>query len=145
MAIRPPLADLVFVLEVAGMQPVTFKTCSGLGSTSEVIEHKIVERDREVIEMIPGRLKWPHLVLERGLDPSAKLWTWRQLILNGKLAEARRNGAVVAMTQEGRAVLRWGFVAGWPCGWSVSSAEDAGGLAVERLEIVHQGLTVQIG
>jgi hypothetical protein len=56
------------VLEVAGLQPATFRTCSGLGSTSEVFEHKTVDRDgREVIQMVPGRIRWPHLVLERGL------------------------------------------------------------------------------
>jgi hypothetical protein len=40
--------------------------------------------------------------------------------------------------------MRWDFVNGWPCGWRVSSTEDAGGLAVERLEIAHDGLRLRV-
>jgi phage tail-like protein len=145
MPIAPPVTGLVFTLEVDGVQMATFHTCSGLGSTTEVIEHKTVDATgKEAVRLIPGRLRWSNLVLERGVDRSAKLWNWRQQVIDGKLEAARKNGAVVAMTPEGGPILRWEFVAGWPCGWSFSSAGDANGMAVERLEIVHEGLRLRV-
>jgi phage tail-like protein len=140
-----PMTGLSFVLEVDGAQMAMFATCSGVGSTSEVIENKTTAPDGTiVIRKVPGRLKWSNLVLERGLDNSTRLWTWRQQVVDGKADAARKNGAVVAMGQEGKALLRWEFVAGWPCGWSVSSHDDAGGLAIERLEIAHEGLKLRV-
>jgi phage tail-like protein len=145
MPIDPPLTGLVFVLEVDGVQLATFQTCSGLGSTSEVVENKTVAPDgTTVIHKVPGTLKWSNLVLERGLDQSAKLWNWRQQVVDGQVGAARKNGSVVAISQAGTPVVRWEFVAGWPCGWLASSAKDAGGIAVERLEIAHEGLRLRV-
>jgi len=42
---------------------------------SDVVENRTVRPDeREVIRKLPGKPKWPNLVLERGLDPFDKLW-----------------------------------------------------------------------
>ena len=140
-----PVAGLTFVLEVDGVQMAMFQTCSGVGSTSEVIENKTTAPDgATAVRKIPGRLKWSNLVLERGLDQSTDLWTWRQQVVDGKLDAARKNGAVVAMGPEGRPLMRWEFVAGWPCGWLVSATDDSSGIAVERLEIVHEGLRLRV-
>jgi phage tail-like protein len=130
-----------FILEVAGMQAVSFPTCSGLGSTSEVIEHKITDELKgEIIRKIPGRLIWSNLVLKRGVSQDKSLWAWRQLVIANKMAEARRNGTVTAMSQEGLAIKRWEFLNGWPCEWQVSSPEGASAIVVETIEIAHEGL-----
>jgi phage tail-like protein len=145
MPIAPPLTGLVFTLEIDGAQLATFRACSGLGSTSEVVEHKTAAPDgTPVVRKIPGRTTWSNLVLERGLDQSAKLWTWRQQVVDGKVDAARKNGSVVAVSQEGKPIVRWEFVGGWPCGWSVSASGDGGGMAVERLEIAHEGLKLRV-
>jgi len=110
--------------------------CSGLGSTSEVLEQTTTAAAGTItIRKVPGKLTWSNLVLERGIERSAKLWNWRQLVVDGKVAEARKNGALVAMSQDGASLMRWDFVNGWPCAWRVFSTEDASGLAVERLEV----------
>ena len=145
MPIAEPASGLIFALEVDGAQMALFRTCSDLGSTSEVLEQKTTAADGTiVIRKVPGKLTWSNLVLERGVERSAKLWNWRQLVVDGKVAEARKDGAVVAMSQEGASLMRWDFVNGWPCGWRVSSTEDASGLAVERLEIAHDGLRLRV-
>ncbi len=145
MPIVDPLTGLFFMLEVGGVQLATFQACSGVGSTSEVIEQRTTAPDgTTVIRKVPGRLVWPNLVLERGLDQSAKLWTWRQQVVDGKVAEARKNGVVLVMRQDGSGLARWEFVNGWPCGWLVSSNEDVSGMAVERLEVAHEGLRLRV-
>ena len=130
-----------FILEVAGMQAVLFQTCSGLGSTSEVIEHKITDEfGKEVVRKIPGRLMWSNLVFKRGVNQDKSLWAWRQLVIANKMAEARKNGTVTAMGQEGLPIKRWEFVRGWPCEWQVASPLDASAIVVETIEIAHEGL-----
>jgi phage tail-like protein len=140
MTIRPELPGLYFILEVARVQTV-FQTCSGLGSTSEVIEHKTTDQyGKEIVQKIPGRLRWTNLVLERGFDKSTNLWTWRQQVVDGKWPEARKNGFVTATNQDASMMKRWEFVNGWPCEWQVSSTEDASGIVVERVEIAYDVL-----
>jgi T4-like virus tail tube protein gp19 len=80
-----------------------------------------------------------HGGLERGLDPSDKLWAWRQQVVDGKVADARKNGAVSVMGPDGSRLLRWEFINGWPCGWLVST-EDGSEIALEQVEIAHEGL-----
>ncbi len=140
MPIGEPLTGLTFVLEVGGVQMAMFQACSGVGSTSDVVENRTVGPDgKEVIRKLPGKLKWPNLVLERGLEPSDKLWAWRQQVVDGKVADARKNGAVSVMGPDGSRLLRWEFINGWPCGWLVST-EDGSKMTLEQLEIAHEGL-----
>ena len=53
----------------AGATTVYFEAMSGLGSESEVIEHKIIAvgAREPIIRKIPGRLKWSDIVLKRGI------------------------------------------------------------------------------
>jgi len=140
MTIRPELTGLHFILEVARVRTV-FLTCSGLGSTSEVIEHREVDQlGKEVTRKIPGRLKWSNLALKRGVDVDNNLWNWRQLVVDGKMTEARKNGLVTVVNEAGSAMKRWEFLNGWPCEWQVSSTEDASGIVIESIEIAHEGL-----
>jgi phage tail-like protein len=140
VAIRPELVGSVFVLSIDAT-PIHFQTCSGLGSTSEVIEDRQTDPSgHTIIKKIPGMLKWPNLVLQRGVDPSTKLWTWRQLVIDGKMADARKTGVVEVWTADGKVLRRWEFARGWPCAWQASSDEDASGIVIERIEIAHEGL-----
>ncbi len=140
MSIRPELAGLHFILEVARVRTV-FQTCSGLGSTSEIIEHRELDQTgKEVTRKIPGRLKWSNLALKRGVDVDNNLWTWRQLVVDGKVVDARKTGLVELRTADGKLLKRWEFTRGWPCAWQASSDEDTSGIVIERIEIAHEGL-----
>jgi phage tail-like protein len=140
MTIRPEPTGPYFILEVARMQTV-FQTCSGLGSISEVIDHKTSDQyGKEVIQKVPGRVRWPNLVLKRGLDQDKGLWEWRQHVVANRMTEARKNGIVIAMRPDNSPIKRWEFVNGWPCEWQVSSTEDASAIVVETIEITHEGL-----
>lgn len=140
MSIRPEPTGSYFLLEVARTQAV-FRTCLGLGSTSEVIEHKTTDQyGKETIQKVPGRVRWSNLVFKRGVDQDRGLWDWRQQVVANKMTEARRNGTVTAMGQDGSPIKRWEFVNGWPCEWQVSSTEDASAIVVETIEIAHEGL-----
>lgn len=137
-----PLVAFNFGVEVSGVLTGYFTEAAGLGSESEVVEHKIVGHgDKEAVRKIPGRLKWGDITLKRGITANMDMWDWRKMVEEGKVATARKDGSIVMYDQAGVEVARWNFTAGWPSkvnGPSVKS--DGNEVGVEELTIVHEGI-----
>lgn len=137
-----PLVSFHFGVDIQGVVQGFFTECSGLGSETEITEHKVVRDGKEVVMKIPGRLKWENIVLKRGITSSMDMWDWRKLVEDGKVSEARKDGSVVMFDQTGAEVARWNFERGWPTkitGPSVKS--DSNELGVEELTITHEYIT----
>jgi phage tail-like protein len=138
-----PLFQGHFYLTVGThIKDMVFRECSGIGSESEVIEYKAAsQKDYNTIAAIPGRLKWQKINLKRGITDSMEAWTWRKLVEDGKVAEARADGTVTMVSQDGVIMAQWTFDFAWPTkitGPSLNSSSNEVGL--EELEIVHEGL-----
>ena len=137
-----PLVGFAFAIEVSGKVSGFFTECSGLGSETEVVEHKIISESQvEMVRKIPGRLKWGDITLKRGVTANMDFWTWRKEVEDGKVASARANGSIVMFSQEGTEIARWNFTAGWPSkisGPNVKSDDNT--VALEELTIVHEGI-----
>lgn len=136
-----PLVGFNFGIEFSGIVEGYFTEAAGLGSESEVVEHKLSKDGKEFVRKIPGRLKWGDVTLKRGITANMDFWKWRKQVEDGKVSEARKNGSIIMMDQEGAEVARWNFVQGWPSkvsGPSVSSTSNEVG--VEELTIVHEGI-----
>jgi phage tail-like protein len=139
---KDPLVGFHYAVEVQGVVTGYFTECSGIGSEHEVIEHKIVDaKGHEHIRKIPGRLKWENITFKRGLTDSMDIWDWRELVVQGKVDEARHNGSVVMFDQSLTEVARWNFENAWPLKVSGPSVKsDSNEFAIEELVIVHEGL-----
>lgn len=125
--------------KVAGL----FTEVSGLGSETEVIEHKVVTKDgkSDFVMKIPGRLKWGDIVLKRGVTSELDVWTWRKMVEDGKVDSARANGSITMLDQEGKPTAQWDFVRAWPSkvtGPSVNSGSSA--ISIEEMTLVHEGI-----
>ncbi|MBL8880079.1 MAG: phage tail protein, partial [Phycisphaerales bacterium] len=47
----------------------------------EIIEHKIVDtKGREIVQKIPGRMKWQDISLKRGITKEMDIWKWRKQV-----------------------------------------------------------------
>jgi len=138
-----PLVGFHFAIEIQGVVTGYFTECSGIGSEHEVIEHKVVDsRGRELIQKIPGRLKWESITLKRGITDNMDIWDWRQLVIDGKVDEARKNGSIVMFDQELQEKARWNFENAWPVKVSGPSVKtDSNEFGIEELVITHEGLT----
>jgi len=139
-----PLVAFKFGLEIEGKLSGFFTTVGGIGSESEVVEHKITNPDTGVtiIQKIPGRMVWTDVTLKRGLTSNIDVWQWRQQVVEGKIDEARTNCSVVAYNQMNEEVARWNLDNAWPS--KVTGPEmDAGSTdyMVEEITIVHEGMT----
>jgi len=138
-----PLVVHQFYLSIGNhVQDMVFRECSGIGSESEVIEYKASGKsDYNTIAAIPGRLKWQKISLKRGITDSMDAWTWRKLVEDGNVSDARANGTIIMVAQDGTAIAEWEFINAWPTkisGPSFNSGSNEVG--VEELEIVHEGL-----
>ncbi len=138
-----PLVAFKFGLEIEGKLSGYFTSVSGIGSESEVIEHKIVNPDtgETIIQKIPGRLAWTEVTLRRGVTSSIDIWNWRQEVVSGKIEDARTNCSIIAYNQANEEIARWNFENAWPS--RVTGPEmDAGGqdYMVEEVTIVHEGM-----
>lgn len=139
-----PLIGFNYRIEVDGKVPVTgyFTECSGIGSEHEIVEHKVVtDKGQEVVQKIPGRLKWQDVTLKRGITSDMAIWDWRKLVEEGKMGDARSHCSVIMMDRNYEDVARWDFENAWPSkvtGPSVKS--DSNEFGVEELTIVHEGM-----
>ena len=125
-----------FRVEVAGVGKATFRGCRGLGATVEVVQ--VVEGGSTVPRILPGDVQWEPLVLERGWVQDRQLWDWFQ-------SRDARFGSITLLDREGGTAGRWSFERGWPSRWMGPSFDaDREEIALECLEIVHEGLTWEV-
>ena len=132
-----PYPNFAFRVEIDGITQAHFRECSGLGSNIDVTENP--EGGVGVIGKIPGRTKYPNIVLKWGLTDSTELYDWHHAALTGNIQ--RKNGSIVQLDFQGNEKVRWDFVNGWPTKWDGSSFNAGGSdLSVETLEIAHEGV-----
>lgn len=126
-------ARLVSLFASGGFQEVT-----GLGGELEVMPYP-EGGVNDFVHQLPVRHSWGRIVLKRGLVRDTALWSWYVAGLTQALG-ARRDGTVILLTPQGPAVA-WNFRGGLAAKWTgpeFNAQRDA--VAIESLEIVHQGL-----
>lgn len=137
-----PLVTAHFELTVGAVTGY-FTEVSGLGSESEVVDHKIIAKGAKesIIRKIPGRLKWGDIVLKRGITDNMDFYNWRKQVEEGKVEAARLDGTIIMYDQTMKPVAEWTFTKGWPSKISGPSLKsDDNSIGVEELTIVHEGI-----
>ena len=135
-----PLVGFHFAVDIQGQVTGYFTEVSGLGSEQETIEHKVVnEKGVEVVMKIPGRLKWENIVLKRGITSNMDIWTWRKMVEDGKVEDARADGSIVMYDQSLSEVARWNFQSAWPVKVTGPSVKaDSNEIGIEELTLAHE-------
>jgi phage tail-like protein len=135
-----PYRNFNFLVELEGIAHASFSECTGLGSTTEVIEYR-EGGDNSTVRKLPGKTTYTDISLKWGLTSSTDLWDWRQQIVDGTVE--RRNGSIVAVDLDNRTeVARWDFVRAWPSKWEAPSFNAKGNdVAIDTLVLAHEGLT----
>ena len=120
-----------------------FKEIDGIGSEHEVVVHTTGDaKGKSVVQKYPGQLKWNNITLKRGVDANNALWTWRQQVIDGQIANARKDGKIVVLDWTGTTIVTYSFVRGWPCRYSAPGLSAGGNeVLVEEIEIAHEGMT----
>ena len=137
-----PLIGAHFEVSVGAVNGY-FTEVSGLGSESEVVDHKIIAKGAKetIILKIPGRLKWGDITLKRGITANMDMYNWRKQVEQGKVEAARLDGTIIMYDQSLTPVAEWNFTKAWPSkisGPSISA--DGNAVGIEELVIVHEGI-----
>ncbi len=138
-----PVVGFNFLIDLQGGATGYFTEVSGLGSETEVSEHKVVSKDGKtpIVQQLPGRLKWESIVLKRGITKDLDMWEWRQMVEEGKVDKARKNGSITLLDNAFTPVAKWDFIRAWPSkmsGPSISSKSTD--VSIEEMTLVHEGI-----
>jgi phage tail-like protein len=140
----PAHAQNIVHLEVEGHVTTYVTGAVGVGSETEVIEHKVVDvTGQEIIRKVPGRLMYLDISLERGITNNLDLARWRELVETGRVGDARADIIVTAFDMRMALIARWNGTECWPSrieNLLPDPASDTGDV-VEKLVIVCEGLT----
>lgn len=136
-----PLVGFHFMLDVQGEVKGLFTEVGGLGSETEVVEHKVSRDGIDFVQKIPGRLKWGDITLKRGITAEMDMWTWRAKVEKGDIVGARKNGSIIMLDQALTPVAQWDFTNAWPSKLSGPQLQsDSNAFGVEELTLVHEGI-----
>ncbi len=133
-----------FVVEIEGLITGGFTEVTGLESEIELESYQ-EGGVNGYIHKFPRRTLYPNLVLSHGLTDIDTLWHWYQAATGGKIH--LKNGTIMLLNQQRLPVMWWNFQNAYPVKWvgPQLNASNATAVAVERLEMVHQGIDKPLG
>ena len=135
--LEDPLVGFFFLFE-AGLFSAFFNELEDLGTQNEIIEHKIVVGDQEIIQKLPGPLEYYNLILRRGLTSNMDAYDWRKLVEDGDINSARVNAVLTMLDQESSPVASWNLIDCWPSALELVTSGD--GIIFEQVTVVMEGL-----
>ncbi|MCA1758296.1 MAG: phage tail protein [Mariniphaga sp.] len=142
MATAYPLVKFHFQVEWSGTK-IGFTEVSGLDLESEVVEYRDGASPEYSKIKMPGMQKFSNITLKRGTfatDNEFYNW-WNTVKLN---TIERRDITISLLNEEHEPVITWKVKNAWPA--KVQSTDlkaDGNEVAIESMEIVHEGLTIQ--
>jgi len=138
----PPPAALFptcyFQITVPGYDTIgLFTSCTGLEIEFEIFQYA-EGGNHEFVHQLPGNLRYPNLVLTRGLtnQDSLRKWVWKTR------NEPELKEVTLQFHDQSKRVLQtWTFADAFPVRWNGPTfAADSSSIAVESLEIAHSGM-----
>jgi len=141
-----PPVGFHFKVEVLGLDravddDVRFSEVGGLGF--EVATEEVPEGgENRFIQRYPVRVKYPDLVLKRGLLKSSAIWDWtRDCIEN--LDIKPKNVDVKLLNENHEPLITWHLVGAYPVKWAVTDLNATNNaIVVESLQLAYQYFTV---
>jgi phage tail-like protein len=115
-----------------------FSEVSGLGVEIDPIEYRTgAEANR--VRKLPGLVKYPNLVLKRGIVGVTAFWKWLNQAATGQVVRA--TVSIVLLDENHQPVMRWNAARCWPCKWTGPTLSAVGNeVAIESLELAHEGI-----
>jgi phage tail-like protein len=142
MATNYPLVKFHFQVEWGGTK-IGFTEVSGLDVETEVVEYRHGASPEYSKVKMPGMQKFSNITLKRGTfkaDNEYFAW-WNTVKLN---TIERRDITISLLNEEHEPVVTWKVKNAWPTKiQSTDLKADGNEVAIESMEIVHEGLTIQ--
>lgn len=146
MSTIDPVFTGQFIFTVTGVEIGSFAEVSGLSVEVEV-EELPEGGQNHFVHRLPGRMKWPNIVLKRGVTDSDGLFEWFAKSSGDGFSAAgnrlkRRDGEIVLVDAATLELRRWVFTEAFPVRWTGPTfAASSSDVASEELEIAHHGFS----
>jgi phage tail-like protein len=133
------LSSFQVAITFDGMATAYFRSVSGLSVEIEVVEFREGGQN-EVTHKLPGRVKYPNIVLKQGFTGTpSDLLKWTLRIAAGT-TEAK-NGSIAVYDAKGQPVATYTIANAWPVKWEGPDFDASSNeVAIETIEIAHEGL-----
>jgi phage tail-like protein len=130
-----------FRVEIDGIPSSAFSEVSGIEADITVVDYQPGNDKAPGPRKLPGEAHFSNIVLKRGMTTDLSLWEWMQKTLDGKIE--RKAVSIVLFNDAGEEVLRFNCRDAWPAKWTGPTLNGKSSeVAIETLEIAHEGLTV---
>jgi len=139
-----PLPKFHFRVEWGGAK-IGFSEVSGLSKETDVVEYRSSDSKEFHKIKMPGMQKFGNITLKRGTfqgDNDFDKW-WNTVALN---TIERRDVTISLLNENHEPVIVWKIKNAWPSKvQSTDLKSDDNGVAIETIELVHEGLVIQNG
>jgi len=138
-----PYRAFNFELVIDNIPSGAFSECSGLTAEGDAVDYREGTDRQSNVRKLVGLRKYANIVLKRGYTQDTSLWSWYGNIRDG-LAD-RRNVTINLLNEQRTAVLRWHAERAWINKIEGPGLKASGNeVAIESVEIVHEGLTIEV-
>ncbi|KOH45704.1 phage tail protein [Sunxiuqinia dokdonensis] len=138
-----PIPKFHFQVEWAGTK-LGFSEVSGLDVETEVIEYRDGSMPEYSKLKMPGMQKFSNITLKRGVfQKDNEFFEWWNTV---KLNTIERRDIIISLLNEEHApVLTWKIKNAWPVKvQSTDLKSDGNEVAIETLELAHEGLSMEM-
>jgi phage tail-like protein len=120
-----------FSITVDGVEIAQFSELMGI--TSEAGPLDLTGR---VLQKLPGQRKPPTVTLKRGMTRDTGIFAWHQSVVEGQIAQARKNCALVMYGTDGTATAKYYLENAWPSKVEISA------LKAGASEVLYETVTL---
>ena|SRR5438067_8919382 len=140
---RDPAISARFMAKFGSKLQGAFRECTIVSAEHEPAEYKFADDGgAPAYYAIPGRMKFGHLTLKRGLTNDMSAWTWRKEVEDGHVTTARTNGSILMLDQDGTPMAEFNFTNAWPLKVSGPTPNaNSSDLAMEEVELICEQIT----
>jgi len=128
-----------------GDKDMSFQEVTGLDAQSEEIKYRTGDSAVFSVIKMPGLIKYSNVTMKKGIfKGDNKFWEWFEQIKQNTI---KRIDVIISLLDETNApTMVWTLKNAWPTKISGYELKAEGNeVAVESIEIVHEGLTIANG
>lgn len=140
-----PLPKFYFMVDWGDQTDIAFQEVSGLDTESQPIEYRHGNSPKFSTIKMPGMIKSGNVTMKKGTFVNDnKFWDWYSQI---KLNTIERIPVTIKLLDEaGAPTMTWTLENAWPTKITGTDLKSDGNeVAVETIEIAHEGLTIANG
>lgn len=137
-----PFRNFRFRVEIDGIQQAGFSEVSGFDASIDIVEYRNGDETITTPHKLPGLTKYGNITLKWGSTDSLEMYEWMASAIEGNIE--RKDITIIAIDEAGEDIASWVVEQAWPTKYTAPTFNAlANEVAIELLEIAHEGMTRQ--